>query len=387
MTKVIVIGAGIVGSACAYFLARAGFDVGVVDRGQVGAGTTSHGEGNLLLSDKVPGPELELMQLSRTQWLEIGDDLGSAGIELQPKGGLVAATSDEGFTELARFAGDQAAAGIEVEVTTSPQRFEPNLDPDLAGGVVYPEDLQVQPVLAANALLRAACGRGARFHNGQSVTGLVHDHSGAVVGVETTVSSLEADMVVNAAGTWGGDVGDLLGTPIPVLPRRGFVLVTEPLPRVVRRKVYSADYVSNIVSSSAGLETSCVVEGTRGGTVLIGASRERVGYDTTVDPDIVATLATQAIRLFPMLSDVALLRVYRGFRPYCPDHLPVIGTDVRVPGVYHACGHEGAGVGLSAGTGYVISRLLAGEPAGMDVAPFAPSRFGTAPSAETSVGS
>ena len=85
--------------------------------------------------------------------------------------------------------------------------------------------------------------------------------------------------MVNAAGTWGGPLSERLGGPVPVLPRRGFVLVTEPLPRVVRHKVYSADYVANVASSDSGLETSVVVEGTAGGTVLIGASRERVGFD------------------------------------------------------------------------------------------------------------
>jgi len=147
---------------------------------------------------------------------------------------------------------------------------------------------------------------------------------------------------------------------------------------VVRHKVYSADYVSNVASDDAGLETSVVVEGTQGGTVLIGASRERVGFDDTLSVDVVRRLATQAVRLFPFLADVALMRVYRGFRPYCPDHLPVIGPDPRVPGLFHACGHEGAGIGLAPGTGALVASMLAGaadHPTPFDPAPFAPSRF------------
>ena len=87
-----------------------------------------------------------------------------------------------------------------------------------------------------------------------------------------------------------------------MLPRRGFVLVTEPLPRVVRHKVYSADYVANVASSDAALETSVVVEGTHAGTVLIGASRERVGFDETLSVEVVRRLAAQAVRLFPFLA-------------------------------------------------------------------------------------
>ncbi|MBO0851684.1 MAG: FAD-binding oxidoreductase, partial [Pseudonocardia sp.] len=194
------------------------------------------------------------------------------------------------------------------------------------------------------------------------VRGAVTDRVGRVVGVRTTGGDvLPADTVVNAAGTWGGEVGRRLGAPVEVLPRRGFILVTEPLPPMVRHKVYSADYVSNVASSEAGLETSCVVEGTRGGTILIGASRERVGFDATMSPSVVATLAAQACGLFPFLLDVHLIRAYRGFRPYCPDHLPVIGPDPRVAGVIHACGHEGAGIGLAPATGALVTAYLLGR--------------------------
>ncbi|MEU3155693.1 NAD(P)/FAD-dependent oxidoreductase, partial [Streptomyces griseus] len=186
---------------------------------------------------------------------------------------------------------------------------------------------------------------------------------GRITGVRTADGTvLPADAVVNAAGTWGGEVGRRLGAPVEILPRRGFVLVTEPLPPMIRRKVYSADYVANVASSDAGLETSCVVEGTRAGTVLIGASRERVGFDTAMNPAVVTALAAQACRLFPFLRGVHLIRAYRGFRPYCPDHLPVVGPDPRVPGVVHACGHEGAGIGLAPATGALVTAHLLGKP-------------------------
>ena len=174
----------------------------------------------------------------------------------------------------------------------------------------------------------------------------------------------------------GGEVAALAGVELPILPRRGFILVTEPLPPVVRHKVYAADYVANVASDNAGLETSAVIEGTKSGTVLIGASRERVGFDRTPDWQVLGRLAQQAIEVFPFLADVQLLRTYGGFRPYCPDHLPVIGPDPRVPGLLHACGHEGAGVGLATGTGHVIAQSITGAPTSIDLAPFSPARFG-----------
>ncbi|MGW3314712.1 NAD(P)/FAD-dependent oxidoreductase [Streptomyces fungicidicus] len=360
--KVVVVGAGVVGAACAFHATSAGLDVTVVDRGAVGSGTTSRGEGNILLSDKEPGPELDLARLSRALWDEAGEELGPDSFELEHKGGLVVASTAEGLAVLGGFAARQEAAGVRVEPVGEVRDVEPHLAPGLPGGIRYPQDAQVQPVLAAAALLRAAVERGARFHPGE-VTGAVTGREGRVTGVRTAAGDvLPADAVVNAAGTWGGEVGRRLGAPVEVLPRRGFVLVTEPLPPMVRHKVYSADYVANVASSDAGLETSCVVEGTRGGTILIGASRERVGFDTTMNPAVITRLAAQACRLFPFLRETHLIRSYRGFRPYCPDHLPVVGPDPRAPGVIHACGHEGAGIGLAPATGALVTAHLLGRP-------------------------
>ncbi|MEU1326820.1 NAD(P)/FAD-dependent oxidoreductase [Streptomyces microflavus] len=360
--KVVVVGAGIVGAACAFHAAAAGLDVTVLDRGPVGAGTTSRGEGNILLSDKEPGPELELARLSRDLWDEVGEELGPATVELEAKGGLVVASTPEALGALHAFASRQAGAGVRTQAVERVGELEPHIAPGLPGGVHYPQDAQVQPVLAAAALLRAAVRHGARTHTGEAAAA-VTGAGGRITGVRTADGTvLPAEAVVNAAGTWGGEVGRRLGAPVEILPRRGFVLVTEPLPPMIRHKVYSADYVANVASSDEGLETSCVVEGTRAGTILIGASRERVGFDTAMNPAVVATLAAQACRLFPFLRGVHLIRAYRGFRPYCPDHLPVIGPDPRVPGVVHACGHEGAGIGLAPGTGALVTAQLLGRP-------------------------
>jgi glycine/D-amino acid oxidase-like deaminating enzyme len=194
--------------------------------------------------------------------------------------------------------------------------------------------------------------------------------------VRTTRRELLAPAVVNAAGTWGGRIAELAGAALPVLPRRGFVLVTEPLPRVVRHKVYAADYIADVASGSAALQSSAVVEGTPAGPVLIGATRERVGFDRSLSVEAVRRLAAQAAALFPVLTDVKVIRTYHGFRPYLPDHLPAIGPDPRVPGLLHACGHEGAGIGLAPATGLLITAALTGAAPEVPLDPFRPDRFG-----------
>jgi D-hydroxyproline dehydrogenase subunit beta len=373
---VVVVGAGIVGAACSYYLARAGLRVAVAERGTVASGTTGAGEGNILVSDKEPGPELELAQLSRRLWRELAGELGP-GAELEPKGGLVVAASPDELAQLDRFAAAQAAAGVETEPAgpADLRALEPHLADGLAGGVRYPGDMQVQPMIAAALLLRRARDLGAELLFRQEVTG-VEAAAGRVTGVRTARGVLSAGLVVNAAGPWAGELAARAGAPLPVLPRRGFILVTEALPRLIRHKVYTADYVANVASGSAGLEISTVVEATASGTVLIGASRERVGFDRSPSLRVVGMLAARATRLFPVLSEARAIRFYRGFRPYCPDHLPVIGADERLAGLLHACGHEGAGVGLAPATGHLIAQLAAGQAPAMSLAPFAPSRFG-----------
>ncbi len=369
----VVVGAGVVGAACAYYAAKAGLRVAVVDRGPVAGGTTGAGEGNLLVSDKEPGPELDLALLSTTLWRDLAEEFGDR-VEYEPKGGLVVATAPAGLDALHGFAAGQLAAGVDAVAVAADdlRELEPHLADGLPGGVLYPQDAQVQPALAAAHLLRAS---GADRYLGEAVTALRRGPGGAITGVVTERRELAAPSVVNAAGTWGGAVAELAGVRLPVLPRRGFVLVTEPLPRIVRRKVYAADYVADVASGSADLQSSAVVEGTPAGPVLIGASRERVGFDRTLSPEVLHRLAAQAAALFPVLRTVAVQRAYRGFRPYLPDHLPAIGRDARVPGLYQACGHEGAGIGLAPATGLLIARQLVGEKPEFDLSPFRPERF------------
>lgn len=367
----LIIGAGVVGAACAYFCARAGLRVMVLERGGVAGGTTSGGEGNILVSDKEPGPELDLALLSVRLWGELGERFGPGAFELERKGGVVVAQSAEAAEGLAKLTARQRARGVEaVDVSAAElAELEPNLTRDVRTGAYYPQDSQVQPMLAAAGLLRAARELGATVHLGTEVLAF-REH-----GVATSRGEVAAPWVVNAAGTWGGAVAALAGAPVPIRPRRGFVLVTEPLPRVIRHKVYTADYVANVASGDAGLETSVVVEGTQAGPVLIGASRERVGFDRQFSLPVVRKLAARALGVFPFLAEVSLLRSYLGFRPYCPDHLPVLGADPRRPGLVHACGHEGAGIGLAAATGHLIAQQLTGVAPDLDLTPFRADRF------------
>lgn len=369
----IVIGAGIVGACAALSLTNAGLKVMIIDRGTVASGTTGAGEGNILVSDKDPGPELILALRSRDLWFEMQEDVGDT-FELEAKGGVVVARSDD--SQLRALAKVQSANGVIAQTVDHKElhELEPFLHPELHSGVFYPQDAQCQPMLAAAKIIQTVIARGGTLVSQSKVLGFEIE-GGSVKGVITSTGRYLAPIVINAAGTWAGEIASLAASHLPVAPRKGFILVTEPAPQYIFHKVYDSDYVANVASSDADLQTSTVVEGTRSGTILIGASRERVGFDGSMNYEILRKLAQQAVSLFPVLRDVQLLRAYRGFRPYAPDHLPLIGEDYAVKGLWHSAGHEGAGIGLAPGSAALITDAILGRQSFMDPAAFSPKRF------------
>jgi glycine/D-amino acid oxidase-like deaminating enzyme len=346
---VVVMGAGIIGAACAQALKARGLDVLVIDRHGPASGTSAAGEGNVLVSDKEPGPELDLARASRTLWPDLAEDA-----EWEEKGGLVVATTPDTSEPLRAFAAKQRAAGIDACELTVAEALEqePHLNPGITAAVHYLQDAQLNPVKATRTLLRGIRTIRAEVSttDGRSVT--------------TPDGVISCGHVVNATGPWARNFG------VNVLPRRGVVLVTTPIPGAIRHKVYDADYVGAVASGDADLQTSGVVESTQAGTVLIGSSRQRKGFDDTIESRVLKALARKAIALFPMLTGVPVMRAYGGFRPYAPDHLPIIGEDPRTPGLWHATGHEGAGVGLAPATGRLLAELLTGDSPFVDPRPF-----------------
>jgi glycine/D-amino acid oxidase-like deaminating enzyme len=376
----VVIGAGLAGAAAAASLAATGRRVCVIDRTGPLGGTTAAGEGNILVSDKLPGPELTLALRSIALWRRFAESRGGQ-IEFEPKGGLVVAHDEAQLAALRDLASRQRAAGAEVTVmdTTALWRAEPQISPALAGGAFYPQDCQVQPMRAAIAYLAEARRHGAVVASGTEALSLEAARGGTAPALLTTQGRITAPVIVNAAGPWSGELARRLGSALPVRPRRGHILVTEPLPALIRHKVYEADYVGAVVSDSAGLECSAVVEGTASGTVLIGSSRDFAGFTRRPDPRALAEMARRAISLFPFLDRVRAIRAYTGFRPASPDHLPIIGPDPVMPVLFHVTGHEGAGIGLAPASAELLTALIEQTAPPVDPAPFAPARFAAAP--------
>ena len=373
---VVVIGAGIIGASCAYFLARGGLKVALVERGGIAGGTSGSGEGNILVSDKVPGPELELARLGRRLWQELARQLPE-DFEFEPKGGIVVAETEAQLRALNAHNASMRAIGIETHMLTTAElrECEPHLAHDVIGAAYFAEDAQVQPMLACAILVKHARQAGTILLDHTEVVAIERNRQGTISMVWTNKGKISTPRIINAAGPWTPQVAALLGRTVPVQPRKGHIVITEPLPLLVHHKVYEATYFDAVSSGTSDLQVASVVEGTQSGTMLLGSSRQLVGFDPTIELRVVRAIMQRAVRYFPILSSTNVLRSYVGFRPFTPDHLPIIGEDPEIPGFYINSGHEGAGIGLGPISGKVISELILGHSPALDLTPFRPGRF------------
>jgi glycine/D-amino acid oxidase-like deaminating enzyme len=372
--EVAVVGAGIVGAATAWELHARGVDVALLDRGEVSGATTGLGEGNVLCCDKEVGPELELTLAGLRVYDELEAVLGEQA-RIRRKGALVVHRSDATWAnepqrvERLRGAGVQGAVIDRDEVGA----MEPELTGELAGASFFPADLQCAP----RAIARALAGGLPRVHTGVEVHEVVIEHD-RVTGLRTSDGVLACDAAVIAAGPWSRALAEGAGLALPLEPRKGQLVRLAAGTRdgrLIRHKVVEAGYLGSVASIDATLQVTTVLETTWEGDVLVGSSRERRGFDLSVDDAVSAAMLEQAFALMPGLRGLAVDAAWAGLRPWLPDHLPAIGPSGAVAGLWLATGHEGAGVALGPVTGRLVAQLYAGEPPIVDPAPFSPDRF------------
>ena len=373
---VVVVGAGIVGAACAYHLASAGLHVRLFDRSFVASGSSGACEGNVLAWDKELERELPLALRAADAWASLAEQLPD-DFEYDRKGSIVVAETEDELTAAAERARVLRGLGVVGEVLDAEglRREEPYAAHDLPGGVLYPADAQLEPRLATAALVRAAIAAGAELVTDVDVTRVVRGADGRATGVETGAGIVSTGMVVVAAGVWTPDLLGDAGLIVPVTPRKGQVVVLERSPVRFRRKLSEAGYVAAVEADAAALQIAMVVESTPSGTALLGSSRQHVGFDREVEIGVAGAIARRAARFFPVLHEARALRVYAGLRPLTPDHVPIIGPFREAPNICVATGHEGAGIGLAPATGELVAAWATGVTSPLPLEWYSPDRF------------
>lgn len=359
----IVVGAGIVGAACAAALARDGWRVTILEKSFASSGTTSVGMGHLVVMDDSP-EQLALTKYSLRLWRELAPTLDRRA-EVDACGTLWVAEDESQLVALHAKRDVYASADIATEVLDARalSEAEPNLRRDLVGALRVPHDSVVYPPGATLGLLDDARANGAELREGAAVEAIVPN------GVRCAGETIHAAVVVNAAGTWAPQL-----TPeLPITPRKGHLAITDRYPGFCRHQIVELGYLTSAhVMTSESVAFNIQPRST--GQVLIGSSRELVGWNAQINRGILRRMLERASQFMPTLGTLSVIRCWTGFRPATPDKLPLIGRWDPTPGLWIAAGHEGLGITTSLGTAQLLADQIAGRATEIDAAPFSPTR-------------
>jgi glycine/D-amino acid oxidase-like deaminating enzyme len=411
----VVVGAGIVGAACALALAREGLRVLVLEGGFAGGGATAAAMGHLVVMDDSEA-QFALTAWSLRLWAELAGEL-PADCEDDPCGTLWLAAGEAEMERVAAKADFYRARGVAAEILDAAQlaAAEPRLRGGLAGALRVPGDRVIYPPNVVRFLLARAADHGAelweRFWVSRVAAGVVEGHG----------ERISAPLVINAAGA----AAPALTPGLPIVPRKGHLVITDRHPGFCRHQLVELGYLDSAhgrrqeegaapaagaagagagtattaggAATTAGAATAAAaaaavpaaaampasvafnVQPRATGQVLIGSSRELVGWDRSHNHRLERRMIVRALDFLPSLAGVAALRGWTGFRPATPDNLPLIGPWPEVPGLWIAGGHEGLGITTSLATARLLADLVTGRQPEIDAAPFAPQRWRAAP--------
>jgi D-hydroxyproline dehydrogenase subunit beta len=358
----VIVGAGIVGAACAAALAQRKMRIALIERNSAGLGATAAGMGHIVVMDDSDAQFL-LTQYSQQLWQALADKLPTAA-EYERCGTIWVAANAEEMAEVERKHAFYSAHGVATEVLTAKQleAAEPKLRKGLSGGLLVQSDGVLYAPAAAHFLAQIAVAHGAEILKGEVI------HMGNGVAEFKDGRQLSSPRLVNAAGEHSA----LLTPGIPVRKRKGHLAITDRYPGFVRHQLVELGYLK---SANSTMEDSVAfnVQPRKTGQALIGSSRQ---FDETSDVDfqILSRMLARAAEYMPELAAASILRIWTGFRAATPDKLPLIGPWTEDPTVFLATGHEGLGITTSLATAELLASCFDGRPPQIPLEPYLPAR-------------
>lgn len=362
---VVMIGAGIVGAACALECAQRGLRTVVVDQSGVGAGTTAAGMGHIVVMDDSPA-QMALTRYSQQLWRSLADRL-PGNVEFDLCGTIWVAADEEEMAEVRRKHALYAAAGVPTEILDAEAlaEAEPHLRRPLAGGLRVSEDAVLYPPGAAAWLMQEAARAGAHLYSPRTV---VAAGKGAIRLDDGT--ELHAAHIVDAAGA---DAARLI-QGLPIRKRKGHLVVTDRYPGFVRHQLVELGYLKSAHSLTAD-SVAFNVQPRRTGQIILGSSRQFDAEESAVDHRILAAMIERGRYYMPEIAGLQAIRVWTGFRAATPDKLPLIGPWPDDETLWLAAGHEGLGITTSLGTAQLLADALTGSEPAISIDPYRPQRF------------
>jgi D-hydroxyproline dehydrogenase subunit beta len=366
---VAIVGAGIVGAACADEFARRGMRVVVVDRDQIGSGATSAGMGHVVTMDDSEA-QFALTCYSQQLWQKLRDEL-PMDVEYEQCGTIWVAADAEEMEEVRRkhdYYGERAVP-TEVLDAQALRRLEPNLRAGLVGGLLVPQDLVINPPCAARFLMERAQKHGAKLYLDRSAAQAGQGQVRMTDGFEIT-----ANIVVNAAGACAGEL-----TPgVEIKKRKGHLVITDRYPGFLQHQLVELGYLKSAHSISSD-SVAFNVQPRRTGQILIGSSRQYGAKHREVDSEILARMLRRAHEYMPGLAQMSTVGARTGFRAATPDKLPLIGPWPGDESLFLATGHEGLGITTSLATARILVDQITGTKAEIPIEPYLPSRAAKEP--------
>jgi len=365
--EIVIIGAGIVGCSIAYHLALQGAGrIVVLERELVCSGATGKSAGgirqqfatevNLLLS-------LASLKMFHRMKQELGVDP-----EFREVGYLFMASTPAELETFRRQAEVQRRHGIPVQMvaTDDIRRLVPYVRvDDIVGGAFCPTDGYAAPYEVTVGYAAAARRLGVKIHEKREVTAILREGA-RVAGVQTPQGAIQAPVVVNAAGPWGGMVGALAGVEVPVKPYRRQIFITRPLPEFSTEPPLTIDY-----------HRSWYFRGEMGGCLFSGPKDEESTFDTNVDWGHLAESVATAVARVPALEQAEINRGWAGSYDISPDNNAILGAVPELAGFYLATGHSGHGFMHGPVTGKLMAELILTGRTAIDISALALERFRT----------
>jgi len=364
---IVIIGAGIVGCSIAYHLAlqRAGSIV-VLERELVCSGATGKSAGGIR-QQFATEVNLRLSLASLKMFHTMKDELG-VDPEFREVGYLFMASTPSELEMFRRQAEIQRRHGIPVQMvaTDDIRRLVPCvLVEDILGGAFCPTDGYAAPYEVTVGYAAAARRLGVKIQEKREAAAILRDGA-RVAGVQTPQGAIQAPVVVNAAGPWGGIVGALAGVEVPVKPFRRQIFITRPLPEFSTEPPLTIDY-----------HRSWYFRGEMGGCLFSGPKDEESTFNTNVDWEHLAESVATAVARVPALEQAEINRGWAGSYDISPDNNAILGAVPELAGFYLATGHSGHGFMHGPVTGKLMAELILTGRTTIDVSPLALERFRT----------
>ncbi|HLJ58995.1 MAG TPA: FAD-dependent oxidoreductase [bacterium] len=359
--RVVVVGAGIVGAACAYYLARAGHRVTVFDTGEIGGETTA-ASGSAVLDQTKGSPFLlELNLRSKALFGELKRDLE---IPYRVDGSYVLFRDAEEERFLLDRVAWLQAQDVHIDLLTKAEvasRIAGVAD-DVQGATYAPQDAEAPPRETCQAIAAGATRLGAVFHTGTSVVGFDVAADG-IRAVRTPFGDTPCDEAVIAAGPWTRQLVAKLGVSVPMRPQKGELLFTDPVGPCLRGRVLSGRYLMNKVDSGTsadGFSAGLVVGQEPDGRIKIGSTREWAEFDCTPTVRARERLLDEVARYMPGVATLPINAQTVGLRPYSLLKRPIVARVRKPAGLVLACGHGGDGLAFAPVTGWLVAQIVSG---------------------------